>query len=559
MPIPEPDLDPDAWDEAKRRFAVCRALAGVRRTLPMVQEAADRLGLSVPQFYRLLDQYEHDPTVKAMLPARRGPKVGHRRLPSETEGLIACEITNFYETRESPSLKDLYEHIGAKLQEAGLPQVDSRTIRRRVAKKSKRELAKPRVGAKRAAALYGPIQGHLESGRLLDIVQMDHTQVDIMVVDETTRLPVHTRPWLTVLIDVASRMVVGFYLSFDRPNARSVAMAIAHGVLPKADYCRRVGVQSPYPAAGLPRVLHLDNAKEFKSAVIKQACENFGITLAYRPPATPRFGGHVERLIGTLMRAAHLLPGTTKSNPRERGDYKSETWASMTLPELEHWLALEIIDKYHNRVHESLGVSPLHRWNTLSQAPDSEVRYPNDPENFFRWFLPEEHRCVGRHGVEINGLVYRDAIINRLVKDGKRHRFKYDPWDVTRVWYVTPAGEWHPVRCEQLDLPVISLWEVKTVRKALRLQGRQNSKPKVIRDAVLAQRRIIETAAVASRKARALAQKIPDRAANPLTPPAAADPIPVTPAGGSIAIDFDAIDVPLLPGRVERWDDWDGD
>lgn len=99
MPIPEPDFDPDAWDEAKRRFAVCRALAGVRRTLPMVQEAADRLGLSVPQFYRLLDQYEHDPTVKAMLPGRRGPKVGHRRLPSETEGLIACEIANFCKGR----------------------------------------------------------------------------------------------------------------------------------------------------------------------------------------------------------------------------------------------------------------------------------------------------------------------------------------------------------------------------------------------------------------------------------------------------------------------------
>ena len=35
-------------------------------------------------------------------------------------------------------------------------------------------------------------------------------------------------------------------------------------------------------------------------------------------------GGHIERLVGTLMRALHELPGATFSNPKQRGNYDSE-------------------------------------------------------------------------------------------------------------------------------------------------------------------------------------------------------------------------------------------
>jgi putative transposase len=43
----------------------------------------------------------------------------------------------------------------------------------------------------------------------LEVVQIDHTLVDVVVVDELERLPLG-RPWLTLAIDVASRMVNGF-------------------------------------------------------------------------------------------------------------------------------------------------------------------------------------------------------------------------------------------------------------------------------------------------------------------------------------------------------------
>jgi putative transposase len=45
---------------------------------------------------------------------------------------------------------------------------------------------------------------------------MDHTPVDLIVVDEAGRRPVG-RPWLTLAVDVDSRIVAGFLISLDPP------------------------------------------------------------------------------------------------------------------------------------------------------------------------------------------------------------------------------------------------------------------------------------------------------------------------------------------------------
>ena len=51
----------------------------------------------------------------------------------------------------------------------------------------------------------------------LQLMQMDHTLVDVVVVDEVDREPIG-RPWLTLAIDVATRAVPGFYLGGPQRN-----------------------------------------------------------------------------------------------------------------------------------------------------------------------------------------------------------------------------------------------------------------------------------------------------------------------------------------------------
>jgi putative transposase len=100
-------------------------------------------------------------------------------------------------------------------------------------------------------------------------------------------------------------------------------------------------MRSPCPCWGFPACIHLDNAKELHGEMLRRACEQYGITLEYqeyRPVAQPHMGGHVERLLGTLLRALHELPEGPFSNPQQRGSYDSEARAVMTLRELERWL-----------------------------------------------------------------------------------------------------------------------------------------------------------------------------------------------------------------------------
>src|SRR5271163_985586 len=147
------------------------------------------------------------------------------------------------------------------------------------------------------------------------------------------------RPWLTLAIDVASRAVLGFSVSLERPSVVSVALTLVQAVLPKDLWLADRQLEVPWPMWGLPELLQLDNAAEFHSRALVRGAQEYGIRIDYRPPGTPHFGGHIERLIGTTMGAVHLLPGTTFSNVVEKGAYSSEKTSALTLVELERWLA----------------------------------------------------------------------------------------------------------------------------------------------------------------------------------------------------------------------------
>ena len=175
----------------------------------------------------------------------------------------------------------------------------------------------------------------------LQQVQIDHTVMDLIVVDERDREPIG-RPYLTVAIDVYSRCLLGLVVTLDPPSAVSVGLCLAHCAGDKRPWLERLAAEADWSMSGKPKGLYLDNAAEFKSEALRRGCEQHGIQLNYRPPGQPHYGGIVERVIGTVMGWVHELPGTTFSNPGQRGEYDAEGLAALTLPELERWLALAV-------------------------------------------------------------------------------------------------------------------------------------------------------------------------------------------------------------------------
>ncbi|WP_442859145.1 helix-turn-helix domain-containing protein [Arthrobacter sp. CAN_A2] len=340
----------EAWQHAVRAAAVIGPLADLPRLgRDQADEAAAELGVSRRQVYVLLARWrEGGGLVSDLLPGRSSGGRGRTHLPEAVEALVVASIRKGFLTRQRRTIAAVHRDIAAACRAQGLPAPSRMTVERRIARLDPVEQVTrrhgPDAGRQRLSAA-GPVP---PVRRPLDQVQIDHTVVDVIVVDERHRLPIG-RPFVTVAIDVFSRCIVGLVVTLEAPSALSVGLCLAHMVTDKRAWLERVGASVVWPMTGKPVELYLDNASEFKSEALKRGCEQHGVKLRYRPPGQPHYGGIVERVIGTLMQSVHDLPGTTFSNPRERGSYDSEKRATLTLPELERWFALAVA-AYHGQV-----------------------------------------------------------------------------------------------------------------------------------------------------------------------------------------------------------------
>jgi putative transposase len=503
--------DDSNWQEARRRAAVIDlTLPGTPEARRLtVTEAARELGVDVSTYYRWRNLYEVDRRVSTLLPKRRGRPLGVSMIDVKIEELIDKNIHSFYLTPERPPLKELLLRIHADCDAALLPKPIWRTLKRRIDRLNARHVVAKREGATAASTVFDPVVGEYRANAPLDIVQIDHTVVDVIVVDEVTRQPID-RPILTLAIDVCTRMVTGFYLALDYPSTLRAGVCLAQSVLEKDAWLRERDIDISWPVAGLPRAVHVDNASEFHSAGFTRALEDFGVEIIYRPVATPHFGGHIERLIGTQMGAVHMLRGTTFSNVSARGDYPSEARAVMTLRELERWIAIQILGKYHQQVHTSLKRPPIAVWADHSKTTVQHM--PKGRMEFLAGLLPLKRRAARRDGIHLFDIRYwSDALIDLLGHHALKLQIRFDPRDLSRIYVQRPDGRIIEAQYKNLALESVSLWEHQRARKRLADQGRHEVNENILFEAIREQRRIEDEAIRKSKLARrAEAQRPPN-------------------------------------------------
>jgi len=309
------------------------------------------------------------------------------------------------------------------------------------------------------------------------------------------------RPWLTLAIDVFSRVVTGFHVSMNAPSRVSVGLCLLNSVFDKTAWLKEREIDQDWPVTGLPAAVHVDNAAEFKSRAFIMGCENEGVKIIYRPPARPHFGGHIERLMGTMMGAVHLLPGTTFSNPEVRGDYDSAAAAQMTLRELETYLAVEITGSYHQRIHEGLHRAPIAVWREFSAL--TPLRMPKDRMAFWVSFLPDDKRVLRPDGLHLFGLKYWHGALARDVgRTDKKILVRYDPRDISRVFVARASGRFIEARWQDLTLPPVSLHEWRNELKARNKTARDERDTRAMMKAIAQKRQIVDRASAATLLAR---------------------------------------------------------
>ncbi|MFE3206096.1 Mu transposase C-terminal domain-containing protein [Embleya sp. NPDC059237] len=514
----------DVWATAVRQAEVVRPLAA-RDTVGLADAdaAALALGVSRRQVYVLLGRWRAgEGVVSDLLPARSSGGRGGGRLPDEVEAIVAEVLRARYLTRQRRSVAVVCREVARRCRVRGLSVPSRGAVVRRIAQLDPVTAVTAREGGEAARPLRSAGGEPPTVTGLLEQVQVDHTPVDVIVVDERHRLPVG-RPYLTAAIDVASRCVVGLVVTLEAPSATSVGLCLAHAAVDKRPWLERIGVDAVWPMSGKPHALYVDNAAEFKSEALRRGCDQHGIKLGYRPLGLPHFGGIVERLIGTMMTLVHELPGTTFSNTTERGAYDSDARAVLTLRELEKWFALAVAS-YHGQVHESLGRIPARVWADLA-ATERPVTVGN-ASAFLVDFLPVVRRTLTRSGFVVDHVQYYcDALKPWIARRERLGRFvlRRDPRDISRVWALDPDGDIYlEVPYRTLSRPPISAWEQQAAVRRLRKLGRVEVDENALFAMVEQMRVITDTAVAATRKARRDRQRRTD-------PPPRRAPVPALP------------------------------
>ncbi len=478
------------WEEAERRAQVIAELP-VQLTQGNVDWAMRQLNVSRSTLFRLVKQFREDGRTSALLRDTRGPKPGMQPLDPAVEAIVSHHFRVFYATRRKPTRTRFWREIAADCQAQGLAPPSIRRLGRWLEGHDQAKLMARREGKDKAERRHLATPGGLTADSLLDIVQIDHTKADVTVVDPVTRRPLG-RPTLTVAIDVNTRMVLGFHLSLEPPSLLAVALCLTHAVMDKSHWLTARGISTDWAAQGIPNAIYVDNGAEFHARAFERACSEYQIDLQHRPPGTPRYGGHIERLIGTMMGAIHLLPGSHFSNIFERGDLDAEAEAVMTLGELETWLALEITGSYHARVHSVLQKTPSAAW--AAQADEAKLRMPVDLRQFLVDFLPSEQRVLQRDGLHIFHIRYwADELRWLMGRESRKFTLKYDPRDLSRIFVLTENGIIE-ARPADLTRPAVTLWEHRAARRALREAGRRSVDEELIFRTIEAQRDVVDSA-----------------------------------------------------------------
>jgi putative transposase len=237
-----------AWDVAVHRSAVIGRLAQAGRvTVEAADAAAAELGISRRRVYSLVGRWrEGSGLVTDLIVGRSRGGRGGGRLPDEVEAVLRETLRSRYLGRQRRSLSAVHREVARVCRARGLPVPSRGALERRVARLDPVQVVAAREGRDAARALRSAGGVAPAVDRPLEQVQMDHTVVDVVVVDERHRLPLG-RPYVTLAIDVFSRAVVGLVVTLEAPSALSVGLCLAHMVTDKRVWLEQLGVDAVWP------------------------------------------------------------------------------------------------------------------------------------------------------------------------------------------------------------------------------------------------------------------------------------------------------------------------
>lgn len=238
-----------------------------------------------------------------------------------------------------------------------------------------------------------------------ELFLIDHRKMDVLIINGEKAV----RPWITITLDQYSRCVVGYYIGFDSPSSRRVALTLRHAILPKN--------HPEWPMCGIPTLLRHDHGKDLISQHIQQVKIDLRISDFPKEKGNPKGNAEIERFYNTMAQWEQSLPGWTGRSIKER---PAEIKPSLSLAELDRQSFQFFLD-YHRKKHSITKMLPFDRWN-MGVFP----RLPESEKELDLLLLPvAKHYKIRRDGIHFQTNRYwTDELLPYI---GETVALRYDP------------------------------------------------------------------------------------------------------------------------------------
>lgn len=349
----------------------------------------------------------------------------------------------------------------------------ARAISRKIRQLDPWEVDRARWGRHIADRRHSPTSPQRMATRILERVEIDHTPLKIVVGTEAGPLG---QPWLTVLVDYYSRIIVGFCIGFEPPSYAVIMEALRHAILPKSYVRERYpSITNEWPCFGIPSKLVCDRGSDLTSKDLENAAFQLGIELDFTPPRTPNFKGTVESFFDSLNDLLlSSLPGRTFRSWERRADYKPDEGPLLPYATLVEIIHLHLIDVHSQQRHPTATKSRLEIWQ--ESAAEFPPALPTSPDELLVLLSKTVERSLSARGIELSGMFYTSNELMALRAElaaksinSDRLMVRYNPWDLGSIWVLNPTDRRY-LQAIAVDSAVVGMTEYqwRVLRRAVR-------------------------------------------------------------------------------------------
>lgn len=325
--------------------------------------------------------------------------------------------------------------------------------------------------------------------------EIDATIADIILVSDHDRNQPVGRPTVYIVIDVFSRLIVGWYIGFENPSYVTAIQALHVALSDKSQFFNDLEIETDsfaWPTPGLPEAILADRG-ELIGHQIEGLESSYRVRIENTPPYRGDAKGIVEQRFRTLQAEfKKFTPGEVIGpTVRKRGGKNYWFDGTLTISEFTEIIISSIVmrnfvdpmTKYDRAkdMPSDLPAIPIHLWNWGLQNRTGRLRKAS-AESVRIALLPREKATTSEQGICLFGVYYSAP---EIVEMGWMHRsdrstrpqkveVAYDPNSADEIYLFHTTGSRDHWVCRITDLSRefrgLSFWEVWRKQKLIKVQ-----------------------------------------------------------------------------------------